>query len=141
MARHRKRSLTHAGAVPFRRAREPGGEAELLFVEASRHPGVWVFPKGHLAPGESVDVAAAREAEEEAGVIGQVTADLGVDTFTTTREVVRVAWRLLRVEKEGPSPENRRKRWLCRLDALAASPFPEQRTLVERACTAIAAAR
>ena len=32
----------------------------------------WTFPKGHAEKGESLDVAAAREAREEAGVEGQI---------------------------------------------------------------------
>lgn len=35
----------------------------------------WTFPKGHLEPGESLDEAAVREANEEAGVRGVVDPD------------------------------------------------------------------
>jgi diadenosine hexaphosphate hydrolase (ATP-forming) len=49
-----------AGGVVFR----PDGAVLLL-----RHlDGTWVFPKGHLDPGEDALTAALREVEEEAGV-------------------------------------------------------------------------
>ncbi len=49
-----------AGGVVFR----PDGAVLLL-----RHlEGTWVFPKGHIDPGESALGAAVREVEEEAGV-------------------------------------------------------------------------
>ena len=43
--------------------------------------GTWVFPKGHLDPGETALEAALREVEEEAGV----TATLLVTATQTTR--------------------------------------------------------
>ena len=49
-----------AGGVVFR----PDGAVLLL-----RHlEGTWVFPKGHIDPGEDALEAAVREVEEEAGV-------------------------------------------------------------------------
>ena len=49
-----------AGGVVFR----PDGAVLLL-----RHlEGTWVFPKGHIDPGEDALAAAVREVEEEAGV-------------------------------------------------------------------------
>ena len=43
-----------------------------LLVTAKRNPDHWVFPKGHVEPGETLEVAARREAEEEAGVSGHI---------------------------------------------------------------------
>jgi 8-oxo-dGTP pyrophosphatase MutT (NUDIX family) len=37
-------------------------------VRARTSGDLWVFPKGHIEPGESVGEAAAREVREEAGV-------------------------------------------------------------------------
>ncbi len=134
----RRRDLpTHAGVVPFRYGRR-GDDPEFLVVEASRHPGEWVFPKGHIEEGETVEMDAEREAAEEAGVSGDLIDDLGLDTFAANGKLVRVRWHLLEVDSEHPSPERRRKRWLSRAAALAESRFPEQRALVERASAAIA---
>ena len=54
------RAIPGAGGVVF----NAQGEALIL-----RHKnGTWVFPKGHIDPGESALEAALREVEEEAGV-------------------------------------------------------------------------
>jgi 8-oxo-dGTP pyrophosphatase MutT (NUDIX family) len=53
---------------------------ELLLLHLAEEDR-WCFPKGHVDPGESVEIAAAREVEEETGLsgialgpeIGQVT--------------------------------------------------------------------
>jgi 8-oxo-dGTP pyrophosphatase MutT (NUDIX family) len=44
---------------------------EVLLV-TSRGTGRWVIPKGNSGKGEAAHAAAAREAEEEAGVIGAI---------------------------------------------------------------------
>ena len=41
----------------------------------------WVLPKGHIEIGESPDVAALRELEEEAGTIGEIVEPLSVRQF------------------------------------------------------------
>lgn len=43
--------------------------------------GAWVFPKGHIEPGESSEAAAVREVEEEAGVSAALVPD--APTWTT----------------------------------------------------------
>lgn len=50
-----------AGGVVF------GVSGEVLLL--GHKEGTWVFPKGHLDPGESALEAALREVEEEAGVV------------------------------------------------------------------------
>src|ERR1700712_4758735 len=37
----------------------------------------WSLPKGHLEAGETAEQAAVREVQEETGIIGVVTAELG----------------------------------------------------------------
>jgi len=39
---------------------------------------VWSLPKGHVEEGESLEQTAAREAEEETGIAGEVVSPLGV---------------------------------------------------------------
>lgn len=61
--------------------------------------GSWVFPKGHVEPGESKAETAMREVEEEAGV--QATAVDPRQTWQTEyvnprREGRRITWYLLR---------------------------------------------
>ena len=54
---------TSAGGVIFRC--EDDGPHYLLILDGYKN---WGFPKGHIDPGESPDVAARREIEEETGL-------------------------------------------------------------------------
>ena len=42
---------------------------------------IWSLPKGHIEPGETPEVAAVREVEEETGITSRVVAPLGVIDF------------------------------------------------------------
>lgn len=48
------------------------GELQLLLVQRGGHPflGAWATPGGFCNPGETADVCARRELEEETGVTG-----------------------------------------------------------------------
>ncbi len=46
----------------------------LLMIKVAKKEGeVWTFPKGHLEPGESDEVAAVREVLEETGYVCEIT--------------------------------------------------------------------
>jgi len=62
---------TQSAAIPFR---ETGRGKEILIVRSSsgRH---WVVPKGIVDPGLPPSASALKEAEEEAGVRGDISAD------------------------------------------------------------------
>ncbi len=107
---------THAGAVVYR---PTGAGPEFLLVEASRSKD-WVVPKGHVDPGETPAEAAVREVREEAGIEGTLGPSLGVQEFEARGERVRVAWWLLRAEREAAASEARGKRWFALGEALAA---------------------
>lgn len=62
--------LRQAGAVPY-----AVREGHVLFLLITSSSGRWIFPKGHIEKGEQDAEAAAREAFEEAGVVGQVMED------------------------------------------------------------------
>ena len=66
--------VSQAGAVAVRRE---GTELLVLLVTARRQPGHWIFPKGHVEPGETPDATALREAEEEGGITGTAVENLG----------------------------------------------------------------
>lgn len=57
------------GALPFRR--EPDGSFSVLLV-TSRESRRWVIPKGWPMRGRKPFEAAAQEAYEEAGIVGQI---------------------------------------------------------------------
>jgi len=67
-------TVPQAGAIVFR---TDTPDVRVLLVRAKQDPTKWIFPKGHLRPGESHAAAAHREASEEAGVIGPVLAFIG----------------------------------------------------------------
>jgi 8-oxo-dGTP pyrophosphatase MutT (NUDIX family) len=57
-----------SAAICYRRH---GSRIEFLLVK-TKGGNRWTFPKGHVKKGERPDLAAAREAREEAGVTGRV---------------------------------------------------------------------
>jgi hypothetical protein len=67
-AAKRATSVQYA-ALPFRRRADAGTEVLLV---TSRRTGRWVIPKGWAISREAPHVASAREALEEAGVVGRV---------------------------------------------------------------------
>jgi 8-oxo-dGTP pyrophosphatase MutT (NUDIX family) len=72
MSRVRKRTpakRVQYAALPYRRKRN--SRTEVLLV-TSRDTGRWIIPKGWPAKGKSPHKSAAREAREEAGVIGRI---------------------------------------------------------------------
>lgn len=71
--------VVQAGAVCTRNSLQ-NGETEILLI-SSLSNGDWGIPKGHLESGECSAAAAAREAFEEAGMVGEATPD-PIGTFT-----------------------------------------------------------
>jgi len=59
-------------ALPLRRSKN--GALEVLLI-TSRDTGRWIVPKGWPSKGLKDHKMAAREAEEEAGVVGEITPD------------------------------------------------------------------
>ncbi|MGE5581986.1 MAG: NUDIX hydrolase [Bacillota bacterium] len=51
-------------------------------VILKRFNGVWLFPKGHIDPGETPEMAALREVKEESGLTARILADLGSTSYT-----------------------------------------------------------
>jgi ADP-ribose pyrophosphatase YjhB (NUDIX family) len=55
------------------------GDQLLLVRRASRHGrGNWQLPGGFIEPDETIEQAVVREVQEEAGVVGEVEAVLGL---------------------------------------------------------------
>jgi len=85
--------LTHAGGIVHR----PGRDGpEFLLVRPSSGADQWLFPKGHIDPGESPEAAAVREVREETGVDASVVAPVGVLEFRAGDEDVRVVYFVMR---------------------------------------------
>lgn len=86
-------AIPQAGCIIFR-----DGEVILRRTRA----GEWVFPKGHVEPGESIEEAARREAAEETGLEVELDRLVGYVQFELDGRVHRVAYFTARVMRELP---------------------------------------
>ena len=112
-----------AGCLPLRQG--PNG-IEVLLV-TSRYTGQWIAPKGTIEPGEAPRDTAAREAEEEAGVRGEIVGHLGRFEYPRGQKLGMVEAFVLRVTEElatWPEQDQRRRRWFS---------LDEAQKMVERA--------
>jgi diadenosine hexaphosphate hydrolase (ATP-forming) len=90
-----------AGGVVF----DPSGQVLLIAYPESRGGG-WSFPKGHIDPGETPEVAAVREVLEEGGVRAQIVGSLGPTRYVNPRGVSReIFWFAMRTSDVQVTPE------------------------------------
>ncbi len=126
--------VRQAGAIAVR---IDDGEVRFLLVTARRDPSQWIFPKGHIEPGESASAAALRELAEEAGVKGRLAGEIGVSRFRDeTRDGGRdlcVTYFLVRASTGGRSMEGRRLDWLPANVARERLAFDRLRALLDAA--------
>jgi 8-oxo-dGTP pyrophosphatase MutT (NUDIX family) len=115
--------LTHAGAVVFRRRND-----QVRYLVVSSSDGLnWVLPKGHIDPGETPEIAALRELEEEAGVVGEIVVPLSVRDFIKGGKEAAVMFFLVRELGATDSIEGRTVRWEEQEAALRLLTFAEAR--------------
>jgi diadenosine hexaphosphate hydrolase (ATP-forming) len=89
-----------AGGVVF----NPQGEVLLIRYPGKR--GAWDFPKGHIDPGETNEIAAVREVLEEGGVCATITHALAATEYVNPRgEARRVYWFAMRTLDLEATPE------------------------------------
>lgn len=131
----RMQILKQVGALPVRRSHS--GDIEVLLV-TSRDTGRWIIPKGWPSSRLSDAKAAAREAKQEGGVVGKISAKpigayryrkLEVDSART----VDVDVFLLNVKKEKkrwPEQEERQRAWLDIASASRKVREPRLRLLI-----------
>jgi 8-oxo-dGTP pyrophosphatase MutT (NUDIX family) len=123
--------IEQAGGIAVRRDE---GSWQVLLVRSRKDPSVWIFPKGHIEPGESAIDTALRETREEAGVDGDLIGPVGEpQEFQSGREPVRVTYFLIRTTSEVDSPERRLKAWYRFEEAAAQLPFEGARRLLQDA--------
>jgi 8-oxo-dGTP pyrophosphatase MutT (NUDIX family) len=122
--------IYQAGAVTFRLN---AGAPEFLLVRSKKNPQHWVFPKGHIEPGESSEAAAVRELREEAGINGEIVEPLGILQFQSGSEYVRVQYYLCRFRKQIDDGEGRERQWCLPEDAREFISFEDARDLLAKA--------
>jgi 8-oxo-dGTP pyrophosphatase MutT (NUDIX family) len=130
-----KSDRQQVGALCVRRA-DDGSQQVLLIT--SRGSGRWVIPKGWPTKRLKDHKAAAREAEQEAGVLGKVKSKpIGNYTYPKTdgasAQSLRVAVFLLSVRRQRrrwPERDERRRAWFPVHKAAKEVSEPELRTLI-----------
>ena len=126
-----KEIVDQGGAVVYR---INGGRPEILLIRAKKTPQDWVFPKGHIEPGESSEQTAVRETREEAGVEAKVVLNLSPPLiFPSGKTIVRVRYYLLEAVGETTPQEQREKQWLSPAQAIEQLTHPEAKQLLRTA--------
>jgi 8-oxo-dGTP pyrophosphatase MutT (NUDIX family) len=113
-------SQRQAGAIPYALV---DGQVVFLLITA-RHSGRWIFPKGALSKNRTPWETAAREAEEEAGVSGEV-AQWPIGSYRTSVsdeqhslvEVDLYPLRVTRQHEEWPEMAERHRHWVVLKEA------------------------
>jgi 8-oxo-dGTP pyrophosphatase MutT (NUDIX family) len=110
-------------ALPFRRSLDAGVEVMLV---TSRDTGRWIIPKGWPIAGVAPHASAAREALEEAGLVGIVGRN-SIGTYLYEKrltkgsvvicEVLVFLLEVSRQEDDWPEKEERKFRWFSPDDA------------------------
>lgn len=130
-----RRVVRQAGAIVYR-GEQP---REVLLVRAKRTPAHWIFPKGHLEPGESPAAAALREAREEAGVEGRLVSPVGPPlTFRWGDDDVHVEYFLVECLRQADDYEPREQVWLPPEQALRRITHDDARRLLRTALALLA---
>ncbi|MHC5726255.1 MAG: NUDIX hydrolase [Nostoc sp.] len=112
MSRKVSKVFKQSGVIPYR---VNNGKIEILLI-TTRNFQHWVIPKGDIPNGMSSPDSAAKEAWEEAGVIGQVDANaLGTYKYRKRGKSYCVKMYLLPVEmlsEDYPEASKRKRQWV-----------------------------
>ncbi len=119
-------------------------DLEVLLVENARmnNPAEkwWGFPKGHLEKGESSEVAALREVEEETGIKAEIVQKIGQTKYVITKngekifKVVTIfAMNYLSGEPTPQIAEVSNVIWLPYEEALKKLTYPGDKELLRKA--------
>jgi 8-oxo-dGTP pyrophosphatase MutT (NUDIX family) len=129
--------VEQAGGIVFRRNR---AGISILLVRAKRDPSAWIFPKGHIEPGETARATAVRETREEAGVQGEAFGEIGdPQEFEWLGRWYRVQYFLIRMTSESDETDGREKSWFPFDEALDRVSFTSARDLLRQALKKIEA--
>ena len=125
--------IEQATAVPYRRQ---GPRLEFCLITTSQGSR-WGFPKGIIEPGQTPRQAALVEAEEEAGLHGEIEGEeLGGYAYTKWNRVLTVRGYLMRVTAEDDHWQewtSRRRIWCSLAEAQARIDRPALQRLLATA--------
>jgi 8-oxo-dGTP pyrophosphatase MutT (NUDIX family) len=123
--------VPQAGAIVFRHEDD---RLRVLLVRSKKDPAIWVFPKGHVEPGETASETALRETWEESGVTGDLGEAVGAPLeFDSGPTPVSVQYFVVLARSEDASPEGRDKQWLSIDEALTTLAFETARDKLREA--------
>ena len=112
MSQKGSKVFQQSGVIPYR---VKNGTVEVLLI-TTRDRQAWVIPKGGISNGMSPPESAAKEAWEEAGVIGQVNDhEIGTYKYRKKGNIYWVKIYLLPVEtliEDYPEASQRERQWL-----------------------------
>jgi diadenosine hexaphosphate hydrolase (ATP-forming) len=105
----------------------------ILLVTSKKQPGFWIFPKGHIEPGETASQAGVRETEEEAGVTGDLLGPVGAPLeYDWAGRRYSVQYFLIRATAEAPATDGRTIAWLPFEEALTRLSFDDTSRLLRQ---------
>ncbi|MBN3922706.1 NUDIX hydrolase [Nostoc sp. NMS4] len=112
MSRKASKVFKQSGVIPYR---VNNGKVEILLI-TTRDFQHWVIPKGDIPNGMSPPASAAKEAWEEAGIIGKVDANkLGTYKYRKQGKIYCVKMYLLSVDmlsEDYPEASKRKRQWV-----------------------------
>ncbi|MBF2065867.1 MAG: NUDIX hydrolase [Calothrix sp. C42_A2020_038] len=132
MAQKIKKRLQQSGVIPYR---VQNGTTEVLLI-TTRNQHNWVVPKGGIIDGMSAPDSAAKEAWEEAGVIGQVNPNqLGSYKYQKNGKTYHVEMFSLPVDiesEEYPEVGQRIRQWVSLQEAVQQVKKPSLKRILKQ---------
>ena len=125
-------AIPQAGAIAVR---DDDGARGFLVVRAKKTPTDWIFPKGHVEPGESPEQAALRELIEETGFEGTLLARVGAAEYARGDTRYHVEYFLVSAGERVGAGDGREVRWCTAKEAFALLTHGNARELLQRADT------
>lgn len=136
MKRKRTAYRLQYAALPYRRTTDGSLQVMLVTSKRSRR---WIIPKGWPVAGLRPAQSAAREAEEEAGLVGRISerpiGAYSYDKRTAGGTSMRCRVRTFALEVEAqlsawPEQDRRRTRWFALPEAARAVQEPELKAMI-----------
>lgn len=119
--------------------RGPIPVAALIARRQRRGRLIWLLPKGHVEPGETIEVAAIREVGEETGILGSILAPLGIIDFwfmTKTHRTHKTVHHYLMQAKGGELSDSdievSQVAWVPLAEVSSKLHYPDERKLITK---------